>query len=101
MAVMDRSLPPQGFVIAVRAIVVSRSAGSHEEWLIASRWGHGGSYLSIARTLVRADATAIAPMHLAPRWSAFALLDTSSTGSAGPSFTFTAQPPVGVRLAGR
>jgi hypothetical protein len=96
-----RSSPPQGFVIAVRATVVGRLGGSHKEWLIASRWGNGGSYLSIARTLIRADDAATAPMHLAPRWSAFALLDPGSTDCTGPCFTLTAQPPLGVRLAGR
>jgi hypothetical protein len=100
MVMIDRSLPPQGFVIAVLATIISRSGGSHKEWLIASRWGDGGSYLSIARTLVRAGTAVTAPMHLAPRWSAFALLDAGSTDSTGPCFTFTAQPPVGMQLAG-
>jgi len=96
---IDHSLPPQGFVIAVRATIVGRLGASHKEWLIASRWGDG-SYLSIARTLVRASAAATAPEDLAPRLSALAVLDARSAGSSAPYFAFTTQPPSGVRLAG-
>jgi hypothetical protein len=101
MVMINCHLPPLGFVIAVRATIVGRSGASHKEWLIASRWGHAGSYLSVARTLVRAGMAATAPMHLAPRWSALAVLDAHAAVSTGPCFAFTARPPDGVRLAGR
>lgn len=98
---MVSSPPPLGFVIALHGTITDESGVMHREWLIASRWGDGGTYLSVARTLVPSEPVAIAPPLLTPRWSALALLDATSSQSGSPCFTFTDQCPVGLVLAGR
>lgn len=94
----DRSRPPQGFVVALRATIIDHSGSAQQEWLIASRWGDDGSCLSIARTLVPAEPSTVAPPLLVPRRSALAFLDT---GSSPPCFTFAARPRTDLVLAGR
>jgi hypothetical protein len=101
MTVSDRSRPPQGFVVALRATIIAPSGSAQQEWLIASRWGDGGSCLSIARTLVPAEPPTVPPPLLVPRRSTLAFLDTVSTQSGSLCFTFTAQPPADLVLAGR
>lgn len=97
----DPSLPPLGFVVALHGTLIDRSGVLRREWLIASRWGDGGAYLAIARTLVPGDPAATAPPLLTPRWSALALLDPTPDQAASPCFTFAAQCPAGLLLAGR
>lgn len=101
MDLPDDRLPPLGFVVALRGTIIRRSSATRREWLIASRWGDGGLYLSVARTLVPVGVEVLAPPDLVPRWSTLALLNTSSTRSNSPSFRFVDQCPVGLELAGR
>jgi hypothetical protein len=101
MVLHNHGGPPLGFVVALRAEIVDRSGSARSEWLIASRWGRGGPYLSIARTLVAARTPAAAPQHLIPRWSALALLDARSAHSDVAVFRFVQHRPSGLLLAGR
>lgn len=101
MVLRDHSGPPLGFVVALRGTIVRRSSATRREWLIASRWGDGGCYLSVARTLVSIGAETLAPRDLVPRWSVLAFLDARSSGSSSPSFQFADQCPAGLTLAGR
>lgn len=94
-------LPPLGFVVALHGTIIGEAGVVRREWLIASRWGSGGAYLSVARTLITDELATIAPPHLAPRWSALAVLDTTASQSGSPCFTFTEQCPAGLVLAGR
>lgn len=97
----NRSLPPLGFVVALHGTLIDRSGVARREWLIASRWGDGGTYLSVARTLVPGDPAATAPPLLTPRWSALALLDPTPDPSGSPCFIFAERCPAGLLLAGR
>lgn len=97
----DDSLPPLGFVVALRGTIIRPPFPSHCEWLIASRWGDDGYYLSVNRTLIRAGEEETAPSNLVPRWSTLALLNMSSTRGRSPSFRFVPRRPSGLSLAGR
>ncbi|MBY0318273.1 MAG: hypothetical protein K2X72_06075 [Reyranella sp.] len=101
MVLQDNGRPPLGFVIALRAEVADQAGSARSEWLIASRWGDGGTYLSIARTLVPVRTTVAAPPYLVPRWSALALLDARSAHSNSPIFSFIPERPLQLPLAGR
>lgn len=97
----DDHLPPLGFVVALRGMISRPLFPSHREWLIASRWGDKGYYLSVSRTLVRAGEAETAPSNLVPRWSTLALLNMSSLRGRSPSFRFAHRRPSGLSLAGR
>jgi hypothetical protein len=101
MVLQKNDDPPLGFVIALRAEIIDRAGTARSEWLIASRWGRGGPYLSIARTLVPPRTTVAAPPHLVPRWSALALLDARSALSDSAVFRFIPHRPSQLLLAGR
>jgi hypothetical protein len=101
MSPQSRFTPPQGFVIALRATLLDLFGTARQEWLIASRWGPDGRFLSIARTLVGASSTAVAPQHLIPRWSTLALLAACNVETTAPRFTFATQCPSGLTLSGR
>ena len=90
-----------GFVVAMRAHI-SRPGCEHEaEWIIVSRWGRGGEFLSLARTLVPAPHGAPLPIGLAPRQTALA----TSTGPAGSRravhFALVRNLPGDIVVAGR
>lgn len=92
---------PSGFVVALRGAIVPQDGTVRREWLIASRWGKNGCFLSVARTLVPAQAEAFAPPNVVPRCSTLAIIRANSAGSNSTSFVFVDERPVGLELVGR
>jgi hypothetical protein len=92
--------PPEGFVVAMRASISNPQAATRREWIIASRWGFGGLYLSIGLTMAPARMDAAAPIDLVPRRSALALL-TPTAGRHPAAFGLATRIPPAMTLAGR
>jgi hypothetical protein len=92
--------PRLGFVVAMRARLISATGPACYEWIIVSRWGTGGEHLSIGRTRVPALRGKTAPIHLAPRQSALASLLRLPPAAAPPIFLFARRQPASVSVAG-
>jgi hypothetical protein len=89
-----------GFVLAMRAQVRQAEGGALREWLIVSRWGEGGRYLSLSRCLVHAVPGATAPIALTPRETMLATLLPVPRSERTPSFLFLRKLPPRIVLAG-
>ncbi len=90
-----------GFVVAMRTRIWRPGRARLQEWIIVSRWGDGGRYLSLARTLVRAPGNCPLPIGLAPRQTALAILREALAGGAPQSFRIALELPCGIGVAGR
>lgn len=86
--------------MAMRAKLTIADGSSWYEWLIASRWGAAGEYLSVGRTMVPALADMTAPIHLAPRQTALARLLPLPSAAGLSSFLFIHRLPESVSVAG-
>lgn len=93
--------PGPGFVIAMRARLITAKGPPRHEWLIVSRWGTAGEHLSIARTRVPVRPGRTAPIHLAPRQTALANLLLLPPADGPRTFLFAHTLPAGVTLAGQ
>lgn len=93
--------PCVGFVIAMRARLITARGPPRQEWIIVSRWGGAGEHLSIARTRVAVAAGRGAPIHLAPRQTALAGLLRLPPVAGPATFLFAQDLPDEVRLAGQ
>jgi hypothetical protein len=69
------------------------------EWLIVSRWGEGGRFLSISRCLIPV-VTASAPFGLSPVETALAVLIPAPGAERTPGFLFARRLPARMVLAG-
>ena len=91
--------PCLGFVVAMRAKLVDATRPSLYEWLIVSRWGTEGNYLSIAWTSLPAR-PGEAPIDLMPRQTALAIRREQSAAWAPATFLLASSLPEGVTVAG-
>jgi hypothetical protein len=94
----------RGFVVAMRAKLIGLAAPfpggpSPCEWMIVSRWGMDGKYVSISWTSVPAD-PGEAPIHLKPRQSALAIGDDKSLPGDWANFLLAPSLPEGITVAG-
>src|SRR5581483_3569868 len=106
MAVMPskpQNLPPpasrNGFVVAMRAKILTARDSPWQEWIIVSRWGSGGEHLSISRTRVSA-APGVAPIQLAPRQTALAGLLRLPADGVPATFLLVQAVPGSISIAG-
>ncbi len=90
-----------GFVVAMRALIWRRYGAPSKEWIIVSRWGEGGMYLSLARTLVPAPGNEPLPIGLAPRHTALAILSAAAADIGQQRFLLARTLPDGITVAGR
>ena len=90
-----------GFVVAMRARVWRPGRARSTEWIIVSRWGEGGKYLSLARTLVRAPGNSPMPIGLAPRHTALAILNMAPAEIGLQRFLIARTLPSSIGVAGR
>ena len=72
-----------------------------KEWIIVSRWGDGGEYLSLARTLVPAPGGSPMPIGLAPRHTALAMLSAAPADIGLQRFLIVRDLPSSIGVAGR
>lgn len=86
--------------MAMRAKLTITNGSSWHEWLIVSRWGAVGEYLSVGRTKVPALADMTAPIHLAPRQTALAALLPLPSAVGRATFLFVRRLPASVSAAG-
>jgi hypothetical protein len=89
-----------GFVVAMRAKVTSGGQKPCCEWLIVSRWGAMGEYLSIGWTKVRASPAGAAPIHLAPSRTALARRLRLPPAATQATFLLAQRCPAAMSLAG-
>ncbi|HUN39126.1 MAG TPA: hypothetical protein VMU81_02430 [Acetobacteraceae bacterium] len=93
--------PRTGFVVAMRATIVTAKGEPASEWLIVSRWGAAGEHLSIGRTKVAAPPGKPAPIQLAPKQTSLAsMLRLPSAPDGAPTFLFAQRLPASMSLAG-
>lgn len=97
---MDVPLDWSGFVVAMRARLRQDATQVRREWLIVARWGEGGQYLSISRCLLPAAPGAGAPLALAPRETALAVLLPVPRSEHAPGFLFVRRLPPRMVVAG-
>lgn len=95
-----RRLPSIGFVVAMRARVSRLHKPVHYEWIIVSRWGQEGGFLSFSWTGVDAD-SAQAPIQLLPRRTVIGLLDPKPRTRAGVLFRLISELPETLPVAGQ
>lgn len=89
-----------GFVVAMRASFTTANQDSRKEWIVVSRWGAGGEFLSVARTELDASQER-APIDLTPRQSAIGLLlSVPSREHGSATFLFCQRLPDGMPVAG-
>ena len=96
-----------GFVVAMEATIElarydqpMRRVGGRAEWIIVSRWGAEGEFLSISRTGVAANGSGDAPDGLQPDLT-FLGLRLSAPGESGEGFYLMLRNrPPGVTVAG-
>jgi hypothetical protein len=91
--------PSYGFVVAMRAALLDPGRPSSHEWVIVSRWGGAGEYLSIGWTETPA-LTADAPINLTPLQTAFATCPGGCGVSTPTTFELAASLPGCLRVAG-
>ncbi|MEA2791418.1 MAG: hypothetical protein QOG73_3824 [Acetobacteraceae bacterium] len=92
-------VPCPGFVVAMRAKLIGASNPARHEWIIVSRWGPYGEYLSIAWTS-RPAHLGTAPISLAPRQAALAVRQERPAVLTPATFTLTSSLPEDISLAG-
>lgn len=88
-----------GFVVAMRARLVDDVSPFRREWVIVSRWGADGMYLSVGWTMMPA-VPGEAPIHLRPRQTAVAVQRSDPFARAPVVFEFVAALPPGLTAAG-
>jgi hypothetical protein len=91
---------PVGFVVAMRARLERAGADPRREWLIVSRWGADGRYLSLSCCAAPAPDGGLAPLGLAPRSTALGVL-LQWPMARTPCFLLVRRLPPGMVLAGR
>lgn len=101
-----RTMVPEGFVLAMRAAFAFapyaapyRTGGPHREWLVVSRWGVEGEYLSIARAGEAACDASRAPDGLRPQATFLGLRLADPTAEIS-TFLLLRHLPPGVTVAG-
>jgi len=100
--------PRGGFVMAMRANLMTTRRPPWVEWLIVSRFGAKGEHLSIARArgsvlapdLAPELADDVPPIDLTPHETALARLLRFPSGSGVPTFLFVRRKPVSFSVAG-
>jgi hypothetical protein len=97
----------KGFVLAMSANIAfseyGRPTAIHHrtrEWIVVSRWGEEGEYLSISTAGECADNPQLAPGGLRPRNTLLGLLVSDSTDEPSSTFLLVRQPPRPLQLAG-
>lgn len=88
-----------GFVVAMRARMVTGSALWRHEWIIVSRWGLRGEHLTVALTGVVAE-DGEAPVGLMPRQTALAVADGEVVGASQVTFALAPSLPARITVAG-
>jgi hypothetical protein len=91
---------PHGFVLAMRAELSCSEHPPWNEWIIVSRWGRMGEYLSLSRTRASAPAATQAPIDLAPRQTLLARLPRRSAGRGPTTFMLAMRRPRRFHVAG-
>lgn len=91
--------PSNGFVVAMRAALLDPGRPASHEWVIVSRWGGAGEYLSIGWTETPA-LTDDAPINLTPLQTAFATCPGGCGAGTPTTFELSASLPGCLRLAG-
>lgn len=89
----------RGFVVAMRAKLVAATRPSQFEWIIVSRWGTAGEYLSIAWTSLRAN-RGEAPIDLTPRQAVLAVRREQSKKWSPATFLLATSLPDEITVAG-
>jgi hypothetical protein len=96
-----------GFVVALAADVgtakyerPSRILRTRREWLIVSRWGADGEYLTLSNTRMTPDALSPAPISLAPRSTCLGVLLSDQEDGMVSTFLLVRRLPLGITLAG-
>lgn len=84
----------------MRARLTTVKGPPWREWIIVSRWGTAGEYLSVARTRVPVRPGRAAPIYLAPRQTGLAALLRLPPIHGPPTFLFARELPPAVTLAG-
>jgi hypothetical protein len=105
---MRLHMMPQGFVVAMRGWALGgRPAAPWQTvaetgcWLVVSRWGAMGEFLSIGHAGVP-TASGLPPVGLTPEASCLGLLGPGGPANGGPArFLLQARAPHGIPLAGR
>jgi len=93
--------PRTGFVVAMRAAIVTAKGEPASEWLIVSRWGAAGEHLSIGRTKVAAPPGKPAPIQLAPKQTVLAsMLRLPPAADGAATFLLAQRLPASMSLAG-
>jgi hypothetical protein len=88
-----------GFVVAMRAKLISVPLPARFEWLIVSRWGSHLQHLSIGWTSQPA-ATDEAPMNLTPNKTSLAVLPDAADSETPATFHLAPALPGQVTVAG-
>jgi hypothetical protein len=83
----------------MRAELITTKGPSHSEWMIVSRWGSHGEYISIGWTAVPADHGA-APIDLTPSRTAIALRQQLSCKWTPATFRLVPSQPDQLTVAG-
>jgi hypothetical protein len=96
-----------GFVVAMAANTTfgeydrpSRIVRRAKAWLIVSRWGPAGEYLSIASTQEAADFGTTAPVGLTPKCTSVGFLLSQKDGGAESTFLLFRRLPTDTVVAG-
>ena len=96
-----------GFVIALAGEVgtasyerPNRILRERREWLIASRWGRDGEYISLSSTRQTPDACSPAPIGLVPRITCLGVLLSPSGKDEVDTFLLVRRLPPGITVAG-
>jgi hypothetical protein len=104
MAVNPKQLMPGaphlGFVMAMRARLTTTRRPRRDEWLIVSRWGVAGEYMSVGRTRFPALPGMDAPIDLRPRQTMLARLLRLPVKPGPHAFLFVRRKPESVSVAG-
>jgi hypothetical protein len=90
---------PLGFVVAMRAKLTNTSGTPHSEWMIVSRWGLDGEYISIGWTYVSVG-PGDAPIYLTPSRTALALQQQPSGVWNPTTFRLVPSLPEQLTVAG-
>ena len=97
-----------GFVVAMAADVgtakyerPSRIVRTRREWLIVSRWGPEGEYLTLSSTRATPDAVSPAPIGLAPRSTCLGVLLSEGPQDPVSTFLLVRRLPPDVQLPAR
>jgi hypothetical protein len=92
--------PRHSFVVAMRAKQTTSKGPPWYEWIIVSRWGIAGMYLSIGRTGVSASRGKTVPINLAPSHTAMARLLRMPPAAGSQTFLSIRRKPANVSVPG-